>query len=158
MIEEDLAYFAVVALAIAGLFAVGYRRERRSRAAFRAFALRHGLEFEEEQPLKGVSAHGEGKHEGRDLYAGYVWVKPFTPGIGPAFGGKSVAVVALTVGSTARIDRQAPAVRDFLAGPGSLSEKTVTYSFPKRHIQAIALEELEAAYALVRRIAATEVG
>ena len=156
MIEEDLAYYAVLILVIAGLFGVGFRRERRNRAAFRAFALRHGLEFQEDQPLKSVSAHGEGKHQGRDLYVGYVWVKPFTSGIGPTFGGRSVAVVALTVGSAARIDRQAPVVREFLAGPGSLSEKAVTYSFPKRHFQAITLEELEVAYALVRQVAATD--
>lgn len=154
--EEDLAYYAVLILVIAGLFGVGFRRERRNRAAFRAFALRHGLEFREDQPLKGVSAHGEGKHEGRDLYVGYAWVKPFTPGIGPTFGGQSVAVVSLTVGSTARVDRQAQVVREFLTGTGSLSDKAVTYSFPKRHFQAITLEELEAAYALVRKVAASE--
>ena len=154
--EEDLAYYAVLILVIAGLFGVGFRRERRNRAAFRAFALRHGLEFQEDQPLKSVSAHGEGKHQGRDLYVGYVWVKPFTSGIGPTFGGRSVAVVALTVGSAARIDRQAPVVREFLAGTGSLSDKAVTYSFPKRHFQAITLEELEVAYALVRQVAATD--
>lgn len=154
--EEDLAYYAVLILVIVGLFGVGFRRERRSRAAFRAFALRHGLEFQEDQPLKGVSAHGEGKHEGRELYVGYVWVKPFTPGIGPAFGGRSVAVVALMIGSTGRIDHRAPVVREFLAGTGSLSEKAVTYSFPRRHVQAITLEELEAAYALVRKVAASE--
>jgi hypothetical protein len=153
---EDIVYAAVVILVIAGLLGIGYRRDKRSRDALREFAKRHGLEFHEEQPFKLISAHGEGQYQGKDLYVGYTWVKDFTPGIGPAPGGQSIAVVALTIGSTARIDRQAPVVRQFLEGTGTLSEKAVCYSFPQRRIKPITLEELEAAFSRVREVAATE--
>jgi hypothetical protein len=153
---EDIAYGAFVVLVIAGLLGIGYRRDKLSRDALRAFAQRHGLKFHEEQPFQRVSAHGEGKYQGKDLYVGYTWVKDFTPGIGPAPGGQSIAVVALTIGSTERIDRQAPVVREFLNGTGTLSEKAVCYSFPRRKFRAITLEEIESAFALVRKIAAIE--
>lgn len=158
MTWEDIASVAVPVFVIAGLFGIGYRRERLSRAAFRAFAQRHGLAFQEGQPTKGVLPHGQGKFGGKELYAGYVWVKPFTEGIGPTYGGKSVAVIALTIGSTDRIDRAAPVVQEFLKSNGSLSEKAVTYSFPRRYFQAITAEELNAAYALVRQVAETGTG
>ena len=157
MTWEDIAYAAVVVLVIAGLLGIGYRRDKLSRDALRAFAKRHGLKFQEEQPFKRVSAHGEGKYRGKDLYVGYTWVKDFTPGIGPAPGGQSIAVVALTIGSTERIDRQSPLVRDFLNGTGTLSEKAVCYSFPQRKFRAITLEEIETAFDLVRKVAATEI-
>ena len=156
MTWEDIAYGAVVIFVLAGLLGIGYRRDQRSRDALREFAKRHGLEFQEEQPFKRVSAHGEGKYRGQDLYVGYTWVKDFTPGIGPAPGGQSIAVVALTIGSTERIDRQAPVVREFLNGTGTLSEKAVCYSFPIRKIRALTLEEIEAAFRLVLKVAATE--
>lgn len=156
MTWEDFTSVVLPVLAIVGLFGIGYLREQRTRAGFRAFAQRHGLHFHEEQLIKGVSAHGEGKYRGQDLYVGYTWVKPFTPGIGPVFGGKAVAVVALTIGSTDRIDRRAPVVEEFLKGTGTLSEKSVCYSFPRRYVRAISREELEAAFAVVRQVAATE--
>ena len=156
MTWEDIAYAAVVILVIAGLLGIGYHRDKRNRDVLREFAKRHGLKFQEEQPFKGVSAHGEGKYQGNDLYVGYTWVKDFTPGIGPAPGGQSIAVVALTIGSTKLIDRQSPVVREFLNGSGTLSEKAVCYSFPRRRIKSITLEELEAAFTLVRQVAATE--
>ena len=156
MTWEDLASVVLPVFAIVGLLGIGYLREQRTRAAFRAFALRHGIKFQEEHLIKGVSAHGEGKHKGQDLYIGYTWVKPFTPGIGPVFGGKAVAVVALTIGSTERIDRRAPVVEKFLKGTGTLSEKAICYSFPRRYVRAITLEELEAAFAIVRQVAVTK--
>ena len=156
MTWEDIAYGAVAVFMIAGLMGIGYRRDKLNRDALRAFAKRHGLEFQEEQPFKRVSAHGEGKYQGKDLYVGYTWVKDFTPGIGPAPGGQSIAVVALTIGSTERIDRQSPVVREFLNGTGTLSEKAVCYSFPRRRFRVIRLEEIEAAFELVRKVAATE--
>jgi hypothetical protein len=155
---EEIVSVAVPLFAIAGLLGIGYSRDWRSRAAFRAFTQRHGLAYEEGHLTQGVLPHGQGKVGGKDLYVGYVWVKPFTEGIGPTYGGKSIAVVALTIGSTALIDREAPVVREFLNSNGSLTEKTVTYSFPRRRFKAIRLEELDAAFALVRQVAATATG
>jgi hypothetical protein len=147
----------VPVVVLAGVFGVGYRREQRSRAAFRAFAQRHGLAFQENELARGYLPHGHGKIDGKEIYAGYVWVKPFTEGIGPTFGGRSVPVIALTIGSTARIDRGAPLIREFLKSNGTLSEKTVTYSFTKRFVQPLTVEEIETAFGLVCRVAATEI-
>lgn len=152
---EEIVSVALPAFVVAGLLAIGLRRERRSRAAFREFAKRHGLAFQDGQLTKGVLPHGQGKLGGKALYAGYVWIKPFTEGIGPTYGGKSVAVVALTIGSTAGIDRGAPVVQEFLKSNGSLSEKAVTYAFPRRYFRAITVQELDAALAQVRQVAAT---
>ena len=154
---EDILSVAVPIVALAGVFGVGYRREQRSRAAFRAFAQRHGLAFHENDLARGDLPHGQGKVDGKELYAGYVWVKPFTEGIGPTFGGKSVAVIALTIGSTARIDHGAPLVQEFLKSNGVLSEKAVCYSFTRRFVQPLTVEEIEAAFGLVCRVAATEI-
>lgn len=150
---EDIVAVTVPVFAIAVLLGIGYRRDRDSRAAFRAFAQRHGLECQEDHLIAGLPGW-KGRHDGKDLYAGYVWIKPFTEGIGPTFGGKSVAVIALTVGSTARIDRQSPMVREFLRTHGTLADKAITYSFPRRHFKSIRVEEIDAAFALVRQVAA----
>ena len=107
---EDIAAAAVFVAIIAGLFAIAFMRDRRTHAAFREFSRRHGLAFTEPLLAKGVLARGEGKLDGKDLYAGYVWVETFREGDGPQMSGRAVAVVALTVGSTAKIDREAPVV------------------------------------------------
>ena len=62
----------------------------------------------------------------------------------------------MNVGSTARIDRNAPAVQAFLAGSGQLTDTLVAYSFPVRYFKSITIDDLEAAFALVRKIAATQ--
>jgi hypothetical protein len=152
---EDTVAIAFPVLAIAALLAIGYFRDRNSRAAFRAFAQRHGLEVQEDRAIAGLPGW-TGRDDGQHVYAGYVWIKPFTEGIGPTFGGRSVAVVALTVGSTERIDRQSPVVREFLQSNGTLTEKAITYSFPRRHFKAIRVAEIDAAFALVRQVAAME--
>ena len=77
-------------------------------------------------------------------------------GIGPAHDGRSIAVITLNVGSTAPIDRNVPVVREFLAGSGQLTDTLVAYSFPVRYFKAISIEDLEAAFALVRKVAAAQ--
>jgi hypothetical protein len=151
---EDIVAVAIPAVAIATLFGIAFTRDRRSQAAFRAFAKKHGLRFTEAKVTAGVLARGEGKLDGKDLYAGYVWVDGFVEGIGPRADGRSIAVVAMTVGSTAGIDRNAPVVRQFLESNGSLTESAITYAFPKRHLNSISSKELDAALGLVRQVAA----
>jgi hypothetical protein len=151
---EEIASVAIPAVAIAALFGIAYTRDRRSQAAFRAFAKKHGLRFTEAKVMAGVLARGEGKLDGKELYAGYVWVDGFVEGIGPRADGRSIAVVAMTVGSTAAIDRDAPVVRQFLESNGSLTESAITYAFPKRRFNAISSKELDAALGLVRQVAA----
>lgn len=153
---EEIASVAIPVLVVGVLLAIGYFRERRNHAAFAEFARRYKLAFQPNQPFKRISLHGKGSFEGKELYAGYVWVRDFVQGIGPATDGRSIAVITLNVGSTARIDRNAPAVQAFLAGSGQLTDTLVAYSFPVRYFKSITIEELEAAFALVRRVAATE--
>ena len=151
---EALTAYGVPVILIGGLFAIGYTRDKRTHAALRAFAKKHGLKFTEAKVTAGVLPRGEGKLDGKELYAGYVWIDGFVEGIGPKTDGRSLAVVAMTVGSTAGINRDAPVVREFLQTNGSLSDSAITYAFPKRHFKAISAKELDAALALVRRVAA----
>lgn len=153
---EEIASIAIPVVIIGGLFAIAYTRDKRIHAVLRAFAKKHGLKFTEAQLTKGVLPRGEGKVGGKELYAGYTWITPFTEGIGPTYGGRSVVVVALTIGSTAGIDREAPVVREFLQSNGSLTDSAITYAFPRRHFRAITGKELDAAFALVRQVAATQ--
>ena len=151
---EEIASVAIPVLGVGALLAIGYFRERRNHAAFAEFARRYGLAFQANQPFKRISMHGKGKFEGRELYAGYVWVRDFVQGIGPASDGRSIAVITLNVGSTARIDRNSSIVQEFLAGNGALTDALVAYSFPVRKLKAYTIEELEAAFSLVRKVAA----
>jgi hypothetical protein len=151
---EEIASVAIPVVAIATLFAIGYTRDQRTHAALRAFAKKHGLKFTEAKVTAGVLARGEGKLDGKALYAGYVWIDGFVEGIGPKANGRSIAVVAMTVGSTAGINRDAPVVREFLQSNGSLTDSAITYAFSRRHFKAISGKELDAALALVRQVAA----
>jgi hypothetical protein len=151
---EESVSVAIPVIAIATLFVIAYTRDKRSQSALRAFAGKHGLRFTEAQVTKGVLARGEGRLDGKDLHAGYTWVRGFVEGIGPRTGGTSIAVVAMTIGSTSGIDRNAPAVQKFLQSNGSLTDSVITYAFPKRHFKAISGKELDAALALVRQVAA----
>lgn len=153
---EEIASVAIPVVAIALLFAIGYTRDRRTHAALRAFAKKHGLKFTEAKVTAGVLPRGEGKLDGKALYAGYTWVDGFIEGIGPRADGRSIAVVAMTVGSTSGIDRDAPVVREFLRSNGSLTDSAITYAFPKRRFKAISGKELDAALAIVRRVAAVK--
>ena len=153
---EEIASVAIPVAIVGVLLAIGFFRERRNHAAFAEFARRYKLAFQPNQPFKRISLHGKGTFEGKELYAGYVWVRDFVQGIGPATDGRSIAVITLNVGSTARIDRNAAAVREFLAGSGQLTDTLVAYSFPVRYFKAITVEELEAAFALVRKVAAAQ--
>ena len=55
----------------------------------------------------------------------------------------SIAIPVLGVGA-----------QEFLAGNGALTGTLVAYSFPVRKLKACTIEELEAAFSLVRRVAA----
>lgn len=142
--DETIAYYALIVVALGGLLWFGLARDRRTGEAIRRFAERHGLQYDKGALWKGVRPSATGRYLGWKISIGPVVIETYTKGIGPSNRDVQLeARLELPEGTQADPSR----LDGFLQEGGGISGRSLMVYFMKRPFSPVGYEEIERAVA-----------